>query len=207
MSQTSSRSSSVASSIRTNRKRNPSSVYTPTRKPSKGDNSAPDLLHTHRSLPTPSLRTPSLRTSSGANRVIVEPYQTNSGSRRRHSRSGSGFTPGASPHSTYGHRIYSVPRLPKNRPHIPKRTERSSNQIRDPLYFTSQERQAISELVHANPRECDRHPNCTDCHNLEYAYFENKTMPTSMPPEERQKIINNNRSLRNIKNVRMITFY
>jgi hypothetical protein len=36
---------------------------------------------------------------------------------------------------------------------------------------------------------------------LEYAYFENKTMPTSMPPEERQKIINNNRSLRNIKNV------
>ena len=203
-----SRSSSVASSIRLNqsgpveRAAAPLS-YTPTRNP--GGDLGSDLLEASRSLQSPGIRTP-----SGANRVIVEPYQIHSGLSSR-KRNRSGFTPdGASPHSTYGHRIYSVPRLPTGfLPTLSKRSERRSATklriqdptSREPFFFTSQERQAIAELVHANPRECDRHSNCTDCHNLEYAYFENKTMPTSMPPEERQKIINNNRSLRNIKNV------
>ena len=196
LTQTSSRSSSVASSIRTNGPfERASVVYTPTRKPSKGDNLSSDhLLQTNHSLRTP----------SGANRVIVEPYLVKSGSSRR-KKNRSGFSPESapSPHNTYGHRVFTVPRIPNNRPTIPKRSERSFVQIRGPFYFTSQERDAIGDLVLANPRECDRHPDCTDCHNIEYAYFENKAMPTSMPPEERQKIINNNRSLRNIKNVRI----
>lgn len=188
LTQTSTRSPSIASS------RSPFELSTPTRNTSKGENIGLDrLLQSQRSLRTP----------SGANRVIVEPFRVQSGNSRKNDRSG--FSPESvapSPHSTYGYRVYSVPRLPTNRPHINKRIDRSSASIRGPFFFTSQERQAIGELVHANPRSCNRHPNCTDCYNLEYAYYENKTMPTSMPPEERQKIINNNRSLRNIKNVR-----
>jgi hypothetical protein len=194
LTQTSSRSSSVAS-LRTN---GPFELSTPTRNPSKGENlDSNQLLLSQRSLRTP----------GGANRVIVEPFRVQSGSSRKNNRSG--FSPESvppAPHSTYGHLVYSVPRLAINQPTITKRSERSSAPIRGPLFFTSQERQAIAELVHANPRDCERHPNCTDCHNLEYAYFENKSMPTSMPPEERQKIINNNRSLRNIKNVRVGPF-
>ena len=193
LSQTSSRSPSVAS-LCTN---GPFELSTPTRNPSKGGkvHSNP-LLESQRNLRTP----------SGANRVIVEPFRVQRGSSRKNNRSG--FSPDSvppTPHSTYGHLVYSVPRLPTNRPTITKRSERSSEFSRGLFFFTSQERQAIAELVHVNPRNCDRHPNCTDCHNLEYAYFENKAMPTSMPPEERQKIINNNRSLRNIKNVRTST--
>jgi hypothetical protein len=191
LTQTSSRSSSVAS-LRTN---GPFELSTPTRIHNKGENGdSNQLLLSQRSVRTP----------SGANRVIVEPFRVQSGSSRKNNRSG--FSPESVPpvpHSTYGHLVYSVPRLPINRPTIIKRSERSSASIRGPLFFTSQERQAIAELVHANSRDCDRHENCTDCHNLEYAYYENKAMPTSMPPEERQKIINNNRSLRNIKNVRI----
>ena len=200
LTRTSSQSSSTAASIGNKGpfERSPS-IYTPTRKPTKSENLGSDL----------SIQIPhSLRTPNGASRVVIEPYRIQSGSNRKNNRSG--FSPESAPppiHTTYGHRVFTVPRLPNNRLSIPKRGKRSSAQIRGPLYFTSQERQAIAELVHANPRDCDRHTNCTDCHNLEYAYFENKAMPTSIPPEERQKIINSNRSLRNIKNVRIFTSF
>jgi hypothetical protein len=164
----------------------PATSDTPTRQVSKGESFASNQR-------SQSLRTPS-------NKVVVEPFRVKSVS-----RSGSGFSPEVpsgqrhTTPSTYGHRIYSTPT--SSSPEIVKRRYRSSTEPRGPLYFTSQERQAIAELVHAKPRSCDRHTDCTDCTNIEYAYYENKTMPTSMAPEERQKIINNNRSLRNIKNV------
>lgn len=62
----------------------------------------------------------------------------------------------------------------------------------------------IEEKIHSKTYSCDKHQDCTDCRNIEYAYHENIIMSTSMPPEERNKIISNNRSLRNIKNVRWI---
>ncbi|XMA09011.1 hypothetical protein WAI453_001802 [Rhynchosporium graminicola] len=71
---------------------------------------------------------------------------------------------------------------------------------RGPEYFTREERHQIARLVHATARNCERHTNCKDCIDLEYAYYENKFLPRNMDPEQRQKIINNNRSLRNIKN-------
>ena len=201
---TSSQSSSVASSVRRGKNdlvERPSPVYTPTRKSSNGGSLCSDLLETQQTLRSPGVLTP-----SSASRVVVEPYEIQSGSRRRGHSGPTTDGTSASPHTTYCYRIFPLPRLPTNPPLITKRGERCATanpKARDPFFhFTSQERQAIAELVHINPRECDLHPNCTDCHNLEYAYFENKTMPTSMPPEERQKIINNNRSLRNIKNVR-----
>jgi hypothetical protein len=106
-------------------------------------------------------------------------------------------------HATYGYRIVT---LPASTPRIKKRnnsTLRSNTQgtRSQLLYFTPEERQAVEELVYANPINCDHHPNCTDCTDVEFAYQYNKAMPTNMPPEERQRIINNNRSLRNIKNV------
>jgi hypothetical protein len=178
--------------------RAPSSTYTPTRKSSKEDNQTLDLFQSIRSLRTPS-------SASIASRVIIEPYRIHSSGDSKHSQSRSNFSQDeaapASPHSAYGHRVYRFPQLPPLPPTIPKRTTRSFAPIRGPFYFTGQERQAIADLVHENSHECDRHPNCAECLNVEYAYHENKIMPTSMPPEERQKIINNNRSLRNIKNV------
>jgi len=106
-------------------------------------------------------------------------------------------------HATYGYRIVT---LPVSTPRIKKRShstlrpnsQRTRSQL---LYFTPEERQAVEELVYAKPINCDHHPNCTDCTDVEFAYQYNKAMPTNMPPEERQRIINNNRSLRNIKNV------
>ena len=165
----------------------PATSYTPTRQGSKGGSFASIQ------------RSQSIQTPPSNHRVVVEPFRVKSVS-----RSGSGFSPQlssdlkGSTHSTYGHRVYSIP---KSSPGIIKRQYRSSTQNRGPLYFTEQERQAIADLVHEKPRSCDRHTDCTDCTNIEYAYLENKAMPTSIPPEERQKIINNNRSLRNIKNV------
>ncbi|KAI6717174.1 hypothetical protein JHW43_000349 [Diplocarpon mali] len=82
----------------------------------------------------------------------------------------------------------------------PSRRQQRSISRRGPGHFTSEERRAIEQLVHANPRGCERHDNCTDCRDIEYAYHENKALPLTMDPEQRQKIINNNRSLRNIKN-------
>lgn len=77
----------------------------------------------------------------------------------------------------------------------------SSQVTRGPEYFTEEERLHITRLVHAASRNCEKHTNCTSCIDLEFAYYENKFLPHTMDPEQRQKIINNNRSLRNIKNV------
>jgi len=76
----------------------------------------------------------------------------------------------------------------------------SSQVTRGPEYFTEEERLHITRLVHAASRNCEKHTNCTSCIDLEFAYYENKFLPHTMDPEQRQKIINNNRSLRNIKN-------
>ncbi|KAH8654472.1 hypothetical protein BGZ60DRAFT_532841 [Tricladium varicosporioides] len=144
-------------------------------------------LNTLRNTP---VRNSPLRTTSG--RIIVEPYTVPSG------LSPSQHTEG--PHVTaYGHRVYSVPasESPFTRRSL---SVRKRNIKRGPFYFTKEEREAIIELVLSNPHSCEKHSNCTDCREIEYSLIENKAMPTSMPPEERQKIINNNRSLRNIKN-------
>jgi len=68
------------------------------------------------------------------------------------------------------------------------------------LYFTSEEHELIDTLVDEKKYDCKGHDNCTDCRNIEYAYHQNKIMNTAIPPEERAKVINNNRSLRTIKN-------
>ena len=87
-------------------------------------------------------------------------------------------------------------------PTASKLKSRPSSQVtRGPEYFTLEECLYITRLVHAVPRSCEKHTNCKDCIDLEFAYYENKFLPRSMDPEQRQKIINNNRSLRNIKNV------
>jgi hypothetical protein len=93
-----------------------------------------------------------------------------------------------------------TPPVPSSKPYVLQRGGDIIS-IRDVFYFTSKERLDIAELVHAKPHNCQRHTDCTDCYNLEYAYHENKRIPTTMPVEERQKIISNNRSLRNIKTV------
>lgn len=111
-----------------------------------------------------------------------------------------------SPHATYNHRIYTIP-ADSPTPLIPKRRPLKSQRIvRAHLYFTEDERKAIAELVAVNLKPCKHGKNCIDCLDLEYAHHENKAMSTSLPPEERQKIINNNRSLRNIKNVCIPSF-
>jgi hypothetical protein len=117
-------------------------------------------------------------------------------------------SPQRSGHCTYGYRILTVP---ASSPRIARdlRTHKrlrpavqvDSQQRNSFLYFTAAERQAIADLVHAKTSTCEHHFNCTDCLNLEFSFQENKAMSTSIPPEERQRIINNNRSLRNIKNV------
>jgi hypothetical protein len=126
-------------------------------------------------------------------------------------RQTSGETPTATKapliHATYGHQIDTVPS--GTDPFISKRRTRKNTKevVRGPLYFTEEERQhftriALANVALANKEGC-KHTDgtCQQCIDFEYAYLENKAMPTSIPPEERQKIINNNRSLRNIKNV------
>jgi hypothetical protein len=162
--------------------------YTPTRRSGKGE----DLLQ----------RTRSLRTPSGATRAIIEPSPvvSNSGSRNR-----SGLSPSSSPHVPSGHPVYTVPkeRQTLSVSNRPSQSSQSSDTLsRGAFHFTSKERQAIDDLVNSTLRECEKHKNCIECLHTEYAYHENKALPTTMSPEERNKIISNNRSLRNIKNVR-----
>jgi hypothetical protein len=162
--------------------------YTPTRRSGKGE----DLLQ----------RTRSLRTPSGATRAIVEPSPVVSDSS---SRNRSGLSPSSSPHVASRHPLYTVPkeRQTSSVSNRPSQSSQSSETLsRGAFYFTSKERQAIDDLVHSTLRECEKHKNCIECLHTEYAYYENKAMPTSLSPEERNKIISNNRSLRNIKNVR-----
>jgi hypothetical protein len=163
--------------------------------------------------PTPSIfaedltqRLRSLRTPGASNKIIVKPFAVRHGGE---ARTTSGVQPGnqappPSPHVTYFHRFYAVPddnkhlSVKKTRPQPINLPEPSRRGL---FYFTEGERKYIKQLVHAEPRGCKEHPNCTECYNTEYAYIENKVMPTSIPPEERNRIISNNRSLRNIKNV------
>ena len=148
----------------------------------------------------------SLRTPSAYNKIVVKPFAArHGGETRNQSGVSSGIqAPPASPHVTYGHRFYTLPddkqqlSVKETRPQpvdLPQPSRRGL------FYFTEGERQYIKQLVHAEPRGCAQHPNCIECYNTEYAYIENKVMPTSMPPEERNRIISNNRSLRTIKNV------
>jgi hypothetical protein len=189
--------SSASSAVRT------ATFDTPSRQPTRGESFA--ALRRSQSLRSPCGRANTLsRTFSGTGRVVFELFRDRTGPAPIKPRSGlSSVEASPDPPATYGHRIFIVPEnaSPRNL----KTRSRSSSASRGPLYFTEEERQAIADLVQANPRHCERHPNCTDCTNLEYAYHENKVMATSLPPEERQKIINNNRSLRNIKNVHYTT--
>ncbi|KAE9380397.1 hypothetical protein N431DRAFT_449178 [Stipitochalara longipes BDJ] len=137
------------------------------------------------------------RSSSSTSRILLEPYQNKlNPALRKHS---SGGPPPQSP-AICGRHVLTVPE--NGSPDaIESRSRSTSAAARDPIYFTKAERQAIADLVSASaPARYCRHENCTDCTNREFAYHENKAMATSLPPEERQKIINNNRSLRNIKN-------
>src|SRR6266536_3258557 len=110
----------------------------------------------------------------------------------------------------WSHRVY---RLPKNgSPVVLKRVQRNQRSLipepaqRGPLYFTNDERQAFTEEVNAKYPGCDRHgEDCAVCRDIEYAYLEDKLIGTTMSPEDRQKIIANNRALRNIRNVSPMT--
>jgi hypothetical protein len=110
-------------------------------------------------------------------------------------------------HATYLHKLDIVPSGAD--PFISKRkARRSSKEVaRGPLYFTEEEHQhiadkALANVARANIKGCNNTDHtCQSCVDFQLAYLQNKAMPTSIPPEERQKIINNNRSLRNIKNV------
>ncbi|KAG9247126.1 hypothetical protein BJ878DRAFT_539588 [Calycina marina] len=97
----------------------------------------------------------------------------------------------------YKHKLIPADTLSiqKTRPYTSQTTERSAH-----LYFTHTKLHDIGQKVPSTTYNCTKHQDCTDCRNIEYAYPENKTMSTFMLPEERNKIIGNNRSLRNIKN-------
>lgn len=70
------------------------------------------------------------------------------------------------------------------------------------FYFTADERDELHRRAVIARGDCqEHHSNCTDCFEIEYTDIANRTMPTSIAPEERQKIISNNRSLRTIKTV------
>ncbi|RDL41006.1 uncharacterized protein BP5553_00985 [Venustampulla echinocandica] len=137
----------------------------------------------------------SIRTPSG--RVVVQSYSIRSGLSPSRAVPNSPF-----PYTIYGHRFFSVPTNAS--PTIVDEDSQKDLGVdlinRGPFYFTPQERRAIQELVLSNPQSCNKHRNCTDCQEVQYSYLENIAMPTSIPPDDRQKIINSNRALRNIKN-------
>lgn len=80
----------------------------------------------------------------------------------------------------------------------------SSDDWRRLQYFARNDLWATDQHVLTHPpASCTAHgQTCTDCLNFAYAAFELRIMATQIPPEDRQKIINNNRSIRTIKNVR-----
>ncbi|RDW92472.1 hypothetical protein BP5796_01866 [Coleophoma crateriformis] len=92
---------------------------------------------------------------------------------------------------SFGHRIKNLP--------ISSLQDLDSAR-KSPFYFTKVEQDLIAAQVEARRPFCDHDLNCITCLNKEFAYFENKIMSTSMEPDTRQQIINNNRSLRTIKN-------
>ncbi|KAG9230208.1 hypothetical protein BJ875DRAFT_163588, partial [Amylocarpus encephaloides] len=170
------------------------SFYTPTRTgPLNRIARRVSLAARQRNLSTPQrqVRVASQSFSTPTGEVVLETYGQSPSGR------------GASPHATYGHkftRVPSTPGAPSANKHR-RSTGNSEDIIRGPLYFTNEERQGHIALVSAVEPSCkNHHANCTDCRDIKFAYYENKTMSTAIPAEERQKIINNNRSLRNIKN-------
>jgi hypothetical protein len=101
----------------------------------------------------------------------------------------------------YAHRIYSKPETVE--PAVVRfQHQRSHTVPRPALYFFDDERKSIQQSVLAKKIVCKAHLNCVECVEKEYSYLEIKTMPTTMPPEERAKILAGNRSLRTIKTVR-----
>ncbi|KAE8440813.1 hypothetical protein EG329_006545 [Mollisiaceae sp. DMI_Dod_QoI] len=98
--------------------------------------------------------------------------------------------------STLSNRVLTE--LPKS-PNICKRTVSLLPSQVFP-FFTTKEREETESKVYSKIRSCERHENCTDCTNIEFAHLENLIMSTAIPADERQKIISNNKSLRTIKN-------
>ncbi|KAI9641935.1 protein that induces appearance of [PIN+] prion when overproduced [Ciborinia camelliae] len=157
----------------------PALAYTPTRGPKFGVTAAHSRILSLRALNTES---------------EVDYFNFKS----KTSEENSGFTPEAlkDTGSALNSKLYRIPTSPT----IAKRTSRSKPQ-RGELYFFEHEREKIEQLVaQSKNRSCSNHQNCTDCIEKEYAYYENKIMSTSMPPERRQQIMKANRSIRNIKN-------
>ncbi|KAK8906537.1 hypothetical protein QC760_005127 [Botrytis cinerea] len=161
-------------------------TYTPTRGPKLGITTS-----------IPHSRILNLRSPSVTESEVVDYF--NSGVI---SKENSGFTPESLINETLfplNSKIYRIPSSPT----IAKRSSRNkpSKPQRGELYFFEHERQKIEQLVaQSKNRNCTEHQNCTDCIEKEYAYYENKIMSTSMPPERRQQIMKANRSIRNIKN-------
>ena len=162
-------------------------TYTPTRGPKLGITTS-----------IPHSRILSLRSPSVSESEVVDYFSSGVISKEN-----SGFTPESLINETLfplNSKIYRIPSSPT----IAKRSSRNkpSKPQRGELYFFEHERQKIEQLVaQSKNRNCTEHQNCTDCIEKEYAYYENKIMSTSMPPERRQQIMKANRSIRNIKNV------
>ena len=107
--------------------------------------------------------------------------------------------------ATFGHRVFTFP-INATRQEILAISRSPSvaipSEARGPFYFTEDEREALDAVVESNLGDCPtHHRNCTACIDTEYAYNELRVMPATMSLEERGRIINDNRSLRNIKNV------
>jgi hypothetical protein len=107
--------------------------------------------------------------------------------------------------ATFGHRVFTFP-INATRQEILAISQSPSvaipSEARGPFYFTEDEREALDAVVESNLGDCPtHHRNCTACIDTEYAYNELRVMPATMSLEERGRIINDNRSLRNIKNV------
>ena len=103
-----------------------------------------------------------------------------------------------------------ITQLPGTRKRLRLRKREQPEEVRGLFYFLSFERNWIEHTVEQQLREhqqdheeevCEGHTNCVECYHKRYIILESEIMSTSMPPEERQKIINNNRSLREVKNV------
>ena len=104
------------------------------------------------------------------------------------------------PPAAFGYRIYSKPGTVA--PSIVRiQHERTDYTPRPRLYFFDDERESILQSVLASRKECKLHKGCCECYHQAFAYYENKAMPTNIPPEERAKIMAGNRSLRTIKTV------
>lgn len=101
-----------------------------------------------------------------------------------------------SPYSTHGHSILAVSKEgPNRRVSIPFAT-------RPNVVFTKEDLDSIDILVDQSKIDCEHESDgkkCIICREQEYAYQLTKIMATSMPPEERSKVIEQNRSLRTIK--------